>query len=107
MTKYEQRLKQLVNIVKEFNPEKVYVYGSWVWGKAKRDSDIDLMMVVKKGVDTLKIRQKIESRLFNSGYPYDLSPDIHVVEKNIFEYRLSKGDPFISDVAKGKLVYTS
>lgn len=99
-------MTQLVNIIKEFDPEMVYAYGSWVWGKASKNSDIDLMMVVKEGTDTLKIRQKIESKLFNGGYPYDLSPDIHVVEKNIFEYRLSRGDPFISDVAKGKLVYT-
>ena len=96
-------MTQLVNIIKEFDPEMVYAYGSWVWGKASKNSDIDLMMVVKEGTDTLKIRQKIESKLFNGGYPDDLSPDIHVVEKNIFEYRLSRGDPFISDVAKGKL----
>ena len=105
MTKYEKRLIQLVNILQGFNPEIVYAYGSWVWGKAREDSDIDLMMVVKEGIDTLTIKQEIESKLFDSGYPYDLRPDIHVVEKNVFEYRLTKGDPFISDVAKGKIVY--
>lgn len=106
MTRYKQRLNHIVNILKEFNPEMVYAYGSWVWGKSKKDSDIDLMVVVKKGADTLKISQDIESKLFNSGYPYDLEPDIHVVEEDTFNYRLSKGDPFVSDVAKGKLIYT-
>lgn len=107
MTKYKQRLNHIVDVLKEFKPEMIYAYGSWVWGKSKKKSDIDLMVVVKEGVDTLKISQDIESKLFNSGYPYDLEPDIRVVEKSIFNYRLSKGDPFVSDVAKGKLVYTS
>lgn len=104
---YETRLRQLVEILREFKPEKIYAFGSWAWGKGNKDSDIDLLMVVPPDIDRLDIKRRFSTRLFDSDYPYDLDPDLHVVAKDRFEYRLAKNDFFISNVVKGKLVYES
>ncbi|OGM27069.1 hypothetical protein A2627_01920 [Candidatus Woesebacteria bacterium RIFCSPHIGHO2_01_FULL_39_28] len=107
MSKYEKRLKQLVEILSEFKPEKIYTYGSWTKGSAKKDSDIDLALVVKTNSDTLELKREIAVKLFDEKYPYDLEPDIRVITKDVFNYRLSKGDPFVSNVAAGRLIYES
>lgn len=32
-------------IVKEFQPEKIILFGSWAWGEPEYDSDADLLVV--------------------------------------------------------------
>ena len=105
MNTYEERLLQLIKILKEFQPEKIYAYGSRAQGKAKAGSDIDVAVVVRDEVDTLDVRRKIALRLWETHYPYDLEPDVHVIPTDVFEKRLTKGDPFITSVAEGRLVY--
>jgi len=40
-------LKEAINkIIKEFNPEKIILFGSYAYGKPTMDSDIDLMIVM-------------------------------------------------------------
>ena len=107
MSLYDQRLGQLVEILREFKPEKVYAYGSWIKGGGSDKSDIDLAMVVKQGVDTLSVKRQLALKLWERKYPYDLEPDVQVIQEGVFNYRLSKGDPFISNIAKGRLVYGS
>lgn len=107
MSLYDQRLDQLVDILRELKPERVYAYGSWVKGAAGEASDIDLAMVVRSGRDTLVIKQELALKLWERRYPYDLEPDIQVIPEDVFDYRLSRGDPFISNIAKGRLVYGS
>ena len=105
MTIYQQRLQQLLDVLKEFNPQMVYSYGSWVDGEPKNDSDVDMAVIVDDTVDVLGFKRKLAVRLWEEQYPYDLEPDVHIIPKQIFNYRLSKGDPFITNVSKGKLIY--
>lgn len=107
MSLYDQRLDQLVDILRELKPERVYAYGSWTKGKAGEASDIDLAMVVKRGVDSLEVKKQLALKLWEKRYAYDLEPDIQVIAEDVFNYRLSRGDPFISNIAKGRLVYGS
>lgn len=109
MTKklYEKKLAQLVEILKEFKPKKIYAFGSWEWGKAHKDSDIDLAMIVKKGTDTLKIKTDFALRQLEDDSIEFEEPDLKVIPENIFDYRLSRGDPFVSDIVKGRIVYES
>jgi len=107
MSIYDQRLDQLIEILREFKPEKVYAYGSWVKGGAGEASDVDLAMVVGVDEDTLAIKKQLALKLWERKYPYDLEPDVQVISRDVFDYRLSRGDPFISNIAKGRLVYGS
>ena len=105
MTVYQQRLQQLLNVLKELNPQKVFSYGSRVDGDPKTDSDVDMAVIVDDNADILSLKRKLAVRLWEEQYPYDLEPDIHIIPNQVFNYRLSKGDPFITNVSRGKVVY--
>lgn len=38
--------KIVQNLVKEFAPEKIILFGSYAWGKPDKNSDLDLFIVV-------------------------------------------------------------
>ncbi|MDE3090320.1 MAG: nucleotidyltransferase domain-containing protein [Chloroflexota bacterium] len=43
-----QQLDQAVDrLVKEFEPQKIVLFGSYVWGTPRPDSDIDLLVIVE------------------------------------------------------------
>ncbi|NOH01278.1 MAG: nucleotidyltransferase domain-containing protein [Chloroflexi bacterium] len=40
--------KEMVKrLVDEFNPETIYLFGSYAWGRPKDESDVDLLVIVK------------------------------------------------------------
>lgn len=104
---YQQRLKLLLRVLQEFNPQRIYAYGSWANNSAQSDSDVDLAVVVEDSADILTLKRQFALRLWEEKYPFDLEPDVHIIPKRRFNYRLSKGDPFITNVVKGKIVYGS
>jgi predicted nucleotidyltransferase len=98
------KIKKLCQqIVREFQPEKIILFGSHAYGKPDEDSDIDLLIVLPfEGRHTdqgVKIRQQIKSSV-----PMDLlirTPD--EIRKS-----LKLGDIFIKDIIEnGKIVYES
>ena len=107
MSLYDQRLIQLVKLLREFHPRKIYAFGSLTRSKGSRDSDIDIAAVLDSEVDTIELKRKFALRLWETHYPFDLEPDIHMIPVNIFTERLRSGDPFITNVAGGKLIYES
>jgi len=38
--------KIIVRLVKIFDPEKIFLFGSYAWGVPNKDSDLDLMVIV-------------------------------------------------------------
>ena len=43
----EAKLNQMVQeIAKDFQPQKIILFGSWAWGKPHEGSDVDLLIVV-------------------------------------------------------------
>ena len=44
-----QIFDEIVNrLVKELNPEKIFLFGSYAWGKPDKGSDIDLYIIMKQ-----------------------------------------------------------
>jgi predicted nucleotidyltransferase len=35
-------------LVNEFRPERIFLFGSHVWGSPDRDSDLDLLVIIEK-----------------------------------------------------------
>ena len=82
-------------LVTEFNPEKIYIFGSYAWGNPTEESDLDIMVVVKKCNDKLlEMRRGIKS-LRGIGFPKDIivegeeefihnSTDINKIENEIY-----------------------
>lgn len=94
-----QKLTQ--KIVKEFQPEKVILFGSQAWGKPEENSDVDLF-IIKETDDTRKLAVKIDSFLFPRPFPIDLI----VYKPTQVEKRKKLGDFFITNILnKGKILY--
>lgn len=102
--KNRDKIKNLCQqIVREFQPEKIILFGSQVYGNPSEDSDIDLLIILPfEGRHTeqgVKIRQRIKSAL-----PIDL---LIRTPKQVSE-SLNLGDVFIKDIIEnGRLLYES
>jgi predicted nucleotidyltransferase len=105
MTKLEvqEKLQEVVNrIVKEYQPEKIILFGSFAWGEPDPDSDIDLL-IVKETKNTREAARKISRLIFPRPFPMDIlvyAPD--EVERKIKEER----NLFIEDIVNnGRILY--
>jgi predicted nucleotidyltransferase len=59
-------------LVREFNPEKIYIFGSYAWGNPTEDSDLDIMIITKKCEDKIKAMRKGIKSLRGIGIPKDI-----------------------------------
>ena len=50
------------NLVKEFSPRKIYLFGSYAWGKPNKDSDIDILILVNESNERKARRATIAYR---------------------------------------------
>ncbi len=102
--KVNAKIKDLCRqIVENFNPQKVILFGSHAYGKPNADSDVDLLVVMpfecKSVEQTIKIRQRIYPKM-----PLDL---LARTPAQIRE-RLDLGDFFIKDIIeRGIFLYES
>ena len=53
----------------------IYLFGSYAYGKPTESSDIDLMVIVQDGVDSLKIMQGVSLGLMNRQVSLDVLVD--------------------------------
>ena len=97
--------KQIKNfgrrLVREFQPRKVVLFGSYANGKPSPDSDVDILVVMPlngSSVDkSVEMRLKLQPR-----FPLDLLVRTPAKIKE----RLAMGDDFIKDIfSKGKVLY--
>ena len=98
----ENKVKEVIqDIIQEYKPEKIYLFGSFAWGKPTKDSDIDIFIIKKTKKD--RIERQLEVRRIIKGR---LPVDILVYTPEEIEKRLKMKDFFIKDIIdKGKLLY--
>jgi len=99
---FDRQIKAVTEkIVKEFQPEKIILFGSYAWGKPTEDSDVDLF-IVKKTDNAREAAREIDGLIFPRPFPIDLV----VYDPQKVEYRKKIGDFFINDIlTKGKILY--
>jgi len=87
-------------IARQFQPERILLFGSYAYGHPTKDSDVDLLILMKgRRVHdrALKIREAIRF-----GFPVDLL--VRAPEE--FEQRIARGDCFLKEIQqKGKVLY--
>jgi predicted nucleotidyltransferase len=101
----EKRFSQIRNlcdrIAREFNPEKIILFGSYAYGNPTSESDIDLLMVMPYSGSPLRKAAEILSRL-QVWMPVDLI----VRSAEDIEQRLKLGDRFMREILdRGKVMY--
>ncbi len=69
----EVYLKEAVRkIIENFNPEKIILFGSYAYGQATKDSDIDLMVVMDTDMKPYERAIPIRKALKYLGMPKDI-----------------------------------
>jgi predicted nucleotidyltransferase len=100
----QKAIDQVVEqIVENFKPQKIILFGSYARGKPRPESDVDLLVVVdtplKEGKLSLEIRR-------NLGVMFGL--DLIVYKPDHLKDRVEMGDWFLRDILKeGKVLYES
>jgi len=90
-------------IVENFQPQKIILFGSYAYGKPNADSDVDLLVVMtfecRSVEQAIKIRQKV--------YP-EMPLDLLARTQEQIEERIEMGDFFITEIIeRGKILYES
>lgn len=84
-------LNEIVHkIVKHFHPLKIILFGSYVWGKPGRDSDIDLLVIMENKERPAKRAVAVRGIC----QPRFLSMDVLVRTPEEIQQRLEIGDFF-------------
>ncbi|MBI4294700.1 MAG: nucleotidyltransferase domain-containing protein [Chloroflexi bacterium] len=100
-----QLIQEVVDkLQKEYQPEKVILFGSYAYGKPTKDSDIDLLII--KETDSRRVDRFVEvSRLlYDRDRRISISPLVYTPEE--LEERLSIGDDFVEEVlTRGEVLY--
>lgn len=104
MGTYEAKIPEIKDkIVREIDPEKIILFGSYAWGEPDNDSDVDLFIIQKSDEPKRQRQTYLRRKLFGSGVPVDIlvyTPE--EIKKSINE----NGNLFIEDIARnGKILY--
>ncbi len=101
MEKLKDIQKYCRRVASEFHPERIILFGSHAYGKPRRDSDVDLLIVMRfqgKGVEKAI---EIGNRIVPS-FPLDLI----VRTPGQLRRRLAQNDFFLREaVEKGTVLY--
>ena len=90
------------SIAREFQPEKIILFGSHAYGQPTNDSDVDLMVVMPFRGNALNQAFRIRDRLEHPGFPLDLL----VRSPREIGKRQAMGDFFIREILdRGKVLY--
>jgi predicted nucleotidyltransferase len=88
-------------IADQFSPERIILFGSRAYGRARRDSDVDLLVVMRYRGMSMRKAAEIRSRV-EPEFPVDLI----VRSPQEIEKRLSMNDQFLRQVVRrGKVMY--
>ncbi len=81
------KINEIVNkIALNFNPEKIFLFGSYATGKPNRESDLDLLIIQESKLPRYKRVFEIRKLLIGSMIPMDIivyTPDEFENEKEV------------------------
>jgi predicted nucleotidyltransferase len=103
-----QRRRQIVRlcavIAREFQPEKIILFGSWAYGTPDTDSDIDLLVVMPFEGSPFRQAGTILNRVIQAVGVLPLDLLVRTAEQ--LDERLTIGDGFVRDILeRGKVLY--
>jgi predicted nucleotidyltransferase len=100
----QKQIEEIVKrIVDNYKPEKIILFGSYAYGKPKKDSDLDLLIVKESDLPRYKRAREIRKLLWGiSEIPKDI---IVYTQREIDDWREVK-EAFVTQVVKrGKILY--
>ena len=101
-----ETIQELVERIKQFDPDKIILFGSYAYGTPNEHSDVDLFVVKENEPSLRDLRISIRSKLFDIYYKKNFNLDLFVDNNEHINYRKSIGDLFYNDLtSKGKILY--
>lgn len=99
-------LKIVEKIKKEYQPEKIILFGSYAYGTPYRDSDIDLLIIKDTQERPIDRRVAVARIASDSKRLIPFEPLV-LTPKEVSE-RLEIGDQFVEEIIrKGELLYAA
>lgn len=90
-------------LVREFRPERVYLFGSRAWGRPRDESDLDIMVIVPDSPDSPTAR---EARAYHVLEGLGVHKDVLVRTREEFDARACIATMMEARILKeGKLLY--
>jgi len=89
-------------IVESVRPQRVLLFGSAARGRMSKDSDLDMLVVMRKSVHRRQIAQRIYSNLHGTGIAVDI---IVATEKDLEKYGERAGTILKSALQEGRVLY--
>jgi predicted nucleotidyltransferase len=88
-------------IARRFSPQRIVLFGSRARGRARRDSDVDLLVVMRfRGGSARKAAE-----ILNTVEP-EFPVDLLVRTPQELRWRLAQNDPFFGEIARrGRVLY--
>jgi predicted nucleotidyltransferase len=106
-TRIRQITQRMVDqLIAEYSPEKIILFGSYAYGEPDEDSDIDLL-IIKRTQERFLDRVDEVRRSVTGLHPrIPLEPIVMTPEE--LEERLRKGDQFIAEIIqRGEVLYAA
>lgn len=98
----KEAVRFVTKITNEYAPEKIYIFGSFVNGRLKTDSDIDLFIIKKTKKNRMERAREVSKILMDREVPVD----ILVYTPSEVARRSKLGDSFILGIINnGRLMY--
>ena len=92
-----------LRLAKQFNPEKIILFGSYAYGKPGKDSDVDLLVVLRH--EGSAIRKASDMRL---ALPAEVPVDVIVRTPERIQERLAINDFFMREIIEqGQVLYAA
>jgi predicted nucleotidyltransferase len=96
----EEVKKRLVNV---YQPEAIYLFGSYAWGHPDEESDLDLLVVVRTS-DEKSHKRSIPGR--RALWELDIAKDIIVYTQDEFNARVTDPTSLLYKIKNnGKVIY--
>ena len=93
----DKTIEEIVNkIIKNYNPERIYLFGSYANGSPNENSDLDFIIV--KHTDKPKHKRGREVRKYLMGLMVPI--DLKVYTPNEFESERKSGYTFLNSIMK-------
>ena len=92
----------ILDSVKPGTIKKIYLFGSYAYGRPTKDSDIDLCVIIRNNLDKSNVYQKIALSLFDN----DIIPADILVYREKFFYDIKNPNGIKNTIlTKGKIIY--
>jgi len=103
-TKKQGKISKIVERLKPINPYKIILFGSYAYGKAREDSDIDLLVVTNDSFIPRNFSEKMDLKLKVADRVEDMRQyvpmDLLVFTRPMFEKFIALDSMFSREILK-------